>query len=70
MADRPHEDGELSLRVIESAWNKTQQYWHDDVASHFSRRHWTPLLNESRAYLRALGSCMELLSTAERDTEF
>jgi hypothetical protein len=70
MAARTHADGELSLQVIDSAWSKTQQHWHDDMASHFDRFHWAPLLNESRAYLRALGECMELLNAAERETEY
>ena len=70
MPARPHEDGDHMLRVIDSTWQKTQRCWLDDMASHFDRTHWTPLLAESRAYLRALGECLELLSTAERDTEF
>jgi hypothetical protein len=70
MAGRPHEDGERLLNEIGSAWSSTQQHWHDDVASHFARLHWTPLADESRTYLRALGECMELLSTAERETEY
>ncbi|HTS97980.1 MAG TPA: hypothetical protein VMI33_15320 [Streptosporangiaceae bacterium] len=40
------------------------------MASHFGRSHWTPLVDGSRAYLRALGECMELLNTAERETEY
>jgi hypothetical protein len=43
---------------------------HDDMASHFGRLHWTPLADEARAYLRAVGECMELLSTAERKTGY
>ena len=70
MPARPDEDGDHLLRVIDSIWQKTQQCWLDDMADHFDRNHWTPLLAESRSYLRALGECLELLSTAERDTEF
>jgi hypothetical protein len=70
MAARPDEDGDQLLRVIDSVWQKTQQRWLDDMAGHFDRTHWTPLLAESRVYLRALGDCLELLGTAERDTEF
>jgi hypothetical protein len=40
------------------------------LASHFGRLHWAPLVDESRAYLRALGECMELLTTAERKTGY
>jgi hypothetical protein len=70
MAGRPHEDGERLLREIGAAWSRTQQHWHDDLAGHFGRSHWTPLADESRAYLRALGECMELLSSAERETGY
>ena len=66
----PYEDGERLLREIGFAWSKTEQHWHDDMASHFGRAHWAPLVDESRAYLRALGECMELLTTAERETEY
>ena len=70
MPARLDEEGDHMLRVIDSIWHKTQQCWLDDMAGHFDRAHWAPLLTESRAYLRALGECLELLSTAERDTEF
>jgi hypothetical protein len=70
MTGRPHEDGELALREIGAAWAKTQQHWHDDMASSFGRSHWAPLIDESRSYLRALGEFMELLTTAERETEY
>jgi len=70
MPDRPDEDADHLLRVIDSIWQKTQQCWLDDMAGHCDRAHWTPLLAESRSYLRALGDCLELMSTAERDTEF
>jgi hypothetical protein len=70
MVAGPHQDGELLLRVIDSAWSRTQQHWHDDMASHFSRFHWAPLVDESRTYLRALGECMELLNAAERETSY
>jgi hypothetical protein len=70
MTGRPHEDGELALREIGAAWAKTQQHWHDDMASSFGRSHWGPLVDESRSYLRSLGECMELLTAAERETEY
>jgi hypothetical protein len=50
-------------------WSQTQQHWHDDMSSRLNRSHWAPLVGESRAYLRALGECMELLAAAERETE-
>jgi len=58
------------LQVIDSIWHKTQQSWRDDMAGHFDRAHWTPLMAESRAYLRALHECLETMTAAERDTEF
>jgi hypothetical protein len=70
MAAGPHEDGELSLQVIGEAWSKTQQHWHDDLAGQFNRSHWTPLVSESQGYLRALAECLELLTAAERETDF
>jgi hypothetical protein len=70
MAARPHEDGEAWLRALDAAWAKAQQHWHDDMARHFGRLHWAPLADGSRAYLRALGECMELLDTAERETSY
>lgn len=70
MAERPDQDAGHLLMVIDSIWQKTEQRWHDDMASHFDSQHWAPLLNESRAYLRTLSESMELLSAAERDTNF
>jgi hypothetical protein len=70
MASRPQEDGEVLLTEIGSAWAKTQQHWHDDMANQFGRAHWGPLVDESRSYLRALGECMELLAAAERETGY
>lgn len=40
------------------------------MASQFGRVHWTPLGEESRAYLRPLGECMELPTAAERETGY
>jgi hypothetical protein len=70
MAAGPQEDGEVLLRVIDAAWSKTRQHWHDDMASNFARSHWAPLADGSRAYLRALGECMELMAAAERETSY
>jgi hypothetical protein len=67
---RPDEDGDHMLRVIDSVWHKTRPSWRDDVAGHFEREHWSPLVAESRAYLGALRECLEMLGDAERDTDF
>ena len=54
------------LRILDSAWDETEQRWHDDMASTSAACTGAPLLNDSRAtFLRALGECMELLNAAE-----
>ena len=45
-------------------------HWQDEVARRFDTDHWTPLVQRSRAYLEALRTLMDVLETAERDTEF
>jgi hypothetical protein len=70
MADRPDEDGDHLFRMIDSIWHKARQNWRDDLAGHFERVHWSPLVADSRRYLRALRECLETLDAAERDTEF
>jgi hypothetical protein len=67
---RSDHDGDHHLHLLESAWDKTQQHWHDDMTRHFDSRYWMPVLNESRSYLGALRRLMELLAAAERDTEY
>jgi len=70
MPGRPDRDSDHQLRVLDAAWGKAQQHWRDDMARHFEAHHWTPLLNESRAYLEALRKLMDVLNAAERDTEY
>jgi len=70
MPDRPDEDAERLLRVIEAAWHQAQQDWRDDMAGRFDRVHWAPVIAESRLYLRALRECLDIMNTAERDTDF
>ena len=70
MYDRPERDGDDHLRLLAAAWETAAGYWQDEVARQFGADHWTPLAQRSRAYLEALGTLMDVLETAERDTEF
>ena len=67
---RPDRDGEEQLRLLGAAWEHTARYWQDEVARRFDTGQWTPLVQQSRTYLEALRALMDLLETAERDTEF
>jgi len=66
---RPDRDGDQQLRLLEDAWEKAVPFWQDDIARQFGTHHWMPLREESRLYLEALRSMMEVLDTAQRDTE-
>lgn len=67
---RPDRDGQEQLRLLGAAWEEADQYWQDEVARQFDTGHWTPLVQQSRTYLEALRALLDLLETAERDTEF
>jgi hypothetical protein len=70
MRTRPDRDGEEQLRLLDAAWEEAAQYWQDEVARQFATGHWMPLVQQSRTYLEALRALMDLLETADRDTEF
>lgn len=70
MPGNPHEDGDYSLHLLDSAWYDTKLQWRDNLATHFDHSHWAPLADETRAYLAALRRLMELLNAAERETEY
>jgi hypothetical protein len=70
MHTRPDRDGQEQLRLLGAAWEEADQYWQDEVARQFDTGHWTPLVQQSGTYLEALRVLMDLLETAERDTEF
>jgi hypothetical protein len=70
VSTRPERDGDDHLRLLGASWEKAAEYWQDEVARQFSADYWTPLAQRSRAYLDALGALMDVLETAERDTEF
>lgn len=63
-------DGQEQFRLLGAAWEETSRHWQDEVARRFERDHWTPLARQSRDYLEALAAMMDLLETAEHDTEF
>lgn len=70
MTARPDRDGDEQLGLLGTAWEEAAQQWRDEVARQFDADHWTPLAQRSRAYLAALGALMDVLETAERETEF
>ena len=70
MHTRPDRDGDEQLRLLSTAWEQADRHWQDEVARQFEADHWMPLQQRSRAYLDALRTMMDLLETAERDTEF
>ena len=67
---RPDQDGDEQLRLLGAAWEAAARHWQDEVARRFDADHWAPLAQRSRAYLDALRALMDVLETAERDTEF
>jgi hypothetical protein len=67
---RPDQVGDDQFRLLEAAWDQAWQHWHDDVARQFDRQHWTPLTQECRGYLDALGKLMDVLEAAEQDMAF
>ena len=67
---RPDRDGDQQLRLLEGAWEEVVPYWQDGIARHFGTHQWTSLREESRSYLEALRAMMDMLDTAERDTEY
>ena len=70
MTARPDRDGDEQLGLLGTAWEAAAQHWQDEVARQFDADHWTPLAQRSRAYLAALGTLLDMLETAERETEF
>jgi hypothetical protein len=67
---RPDRDGDEALGLLGAAWQDAAQHWQDEVARQFETDHWTPLVQRSRGYLDALRALLDVLETAERDTEF
>jgi hypothetical protein len=70
MNTRPDRDGDEQLRLLDAAWEEAARYWRDEVARQFAADHWTPLAQQARAYLEALRGLMDMLETAERETDF
>ena len=69
MIARPDRDGDRQLRLLADAWDKAAEHWRDGPARQFGDGQLAPLLQESRSYLEALRKLMDLLETAERETE-
>ncbi len=70
MTGRPDRDGDEQLGLLGTAWEEAARHWQDEVARQFDADHWTPLAQRSRGYLEALRTLLDVLETAERDTEF
>jgi hypothetical protein len=70
MHTRPDRDGQEQFRLLGVAWEETARHWQDEVARRFEGDHWAPLARPSRDYLEALAAMLDLLETAERETEF
>jgi len=69
MISRPDQDGDQQLRLLDDAWGKAAEHWQDGTARQFGAVRLTPLLQESRSYLEALRTLLDLLEAAERDTD-
>lgn len=67
---RPDHDGDQHLRLLSDAWDQVVPHWRDGISRQFGSRQWTPLRDETRFYLEALRTMLDLLDEAERDTEF
>jgi hypothetical protein len=67
---RPDSDGDEQLRLLGAAWEEAARHWQDEVARQFEADHWTPLAQQSRGYLEALRSLLDMFEAAERETEF
>jgi hypothetical protein len=67
---RPDRDGDEQLRVLGAAWEEAARHWQDEVARQFEADHWTPLVQQTRGYLEALRSLLDMFEAAERETEF
>jgi hypothetical protein len=70
MHTRPDRDGDEQFRLLSAAWEQAVPHWQDEVARQFQADHWTPLAQQTRSYLEALRALMDVLETADRDTEF
>lgn len=70
MPARPDRDGDEQLRLLGVAWEETARHWQDEVARQFEADHWTPLVQQSRGYLEALRSLLDMFEAAEHETEF
>lgn len=70
MHTRPDLEGDEQLRLLGTAWEAAAEHWQDEVARRFGSDHWAPLAQRTRSFLEALGTLLDVLETAERDTDF
>jgi hypothetical protein len=70
MYARPDRDGDEQLGLLGAAFQDAARHWQDEVARQFETDYWTPLVQRSRGYLDALRALLDVLETAERETEF
>jgi hypothetical protein len=68
MISRPEQDGDQQLRLLADAWDQAAEHWRDGPARQFGEGPLASALQESRGYLEALRTMMDLLEAAERET--
>ena len=68
MVSRPEQDGDPQLRLLADAWDQAAEHWRDGPARQFGEGPLAAALQESRGYLEALRTLMDLLEAAERET--
>jgi hypothetical protein len=70
VSPRLDRDGDHALNSLKSAWHGCQADWADDLSRRFDLQVLNPLINESSTYLAAQHKLLQLLTAAERDTEY
>lgn len=68
MTSHPEQDGDQQLRLLADAWDQAAEHWRDGPARQFGDGALASVLQESRTYLEALRTMMDLLEAADRET--